>query len=61
MDVTVGDVRASSAFYAAVLGWDVRSPDEGPDEEYGGYVIAAVDGAAAAGIGPRSQPDQPSA
>jgi len=57
VDLAVGDVRASSAFYSAVLGWEVATPDE----EHGGYVIATADGAAAAGIGPRPRPDQPSA
>ncbi|WP_299040174.1 VOC family protein [uncultured Pseudokineococcus sp.] len=61
VDVTARDVRAASAFYAAVLGWDVSAPGEGSDEEYGGYVIASARGAAAAGIGPRTQPDSPSA
>ncbi|WP_298806107.1 VOC family protein [uncultured Pseudokineococcus sp.] len=57
IDVAVSDVRASSDFYAAVLGWDVAEPDE----QHGGYVIASVDGAAAAGIGPKQDPDAPSA
>jgi uncharacterized protein len=51
-DVTVPDVAAASAFYRAVIGWDIAEPDE----EYGGYVIAQVDGKAAAGIGPQQQP-----
>ena len=48
VDITVPDVEASSAFYAAVLGWTV--PPAG--EHSGGYRVAEVDGAAVAGIGP---------
>ncbi len=47
-DLQTPDVAAATAFYTAVLGWDWR--DTGP--EYGGYAIAHVNGAAAAGIGP---------
>ncbi len=42
------DVRASGAFYTAVLGWTVPEPDE----QWGGYVVAEVDGQMVAGIGP---------
>ena len=51
-DLSVPDVAAASRFYSEVLGWSVVDP--GP--EYGGYVIAQVDGDAAAGIGPQSDP-----
>jgi hypothetical protein len=47
-DVSATDVRASGAFYAAVLGWSVPEPEE----QWGGYVTAEADGRAAAGIGP---------
>lgn len=47
-DLTVPDVTAGKDFYAAVLGWSYA--DTG--DEFGGYSIAQVDGAAAAGIGP---------
>jgi uncharacterized protein len=56
-DLTVPDVPAAQAFYAAVLGWTFADTAD----EYGGYVIAQVDGAAAAGIGPTPQPGLPSA
>ena len=52
-DLNVPDVPAAAAFYATVLGWTCPEPD--PD--YGGYVIASVDGAAAAGIGPQTMPE----
>ena len=47
-DLMVPDVRGASAFYAAVLHWELPEPDE----EYGGYVVAHRDGHAVAGIGP---------
>ncbi len=56
-DLTVPDVPAAQAFYAAVLGWSFTDTAD----EYGGYVIGQVDGAAAAGIGPTPQPGVPSA
>jgi len=56
-DLTVPDVPAAQAFYAAVLGWSFTDTAD----EYGGYVIGQVDGAAAAGIGPTPQPGIPSA
>ena len=48
VDISVPDVTAGTAFYAAVLGWDFV--DSG--EEYGHYNIAQVEGRAAAGLGP---------
>ena len=42
-DLTVPDVPAAQAFYAAVLGWSFTDTAD----EYGGYVIGQVDGAAA--------------
>ena len=48
-DIQVRDVQAAQDFYSAVLGWSFTEPAE----EFGGYVIAQVDGAAAAGIGPQ--------
>jgi uncharacterized protein len=47
-DLTASDVPASGRFYSAVLGWEVPEPDE----QYGGYVVAHVGGAATGGIGP---------
>lgn len=55
-DLTVSDVAGATAFYSTVLGW---SFDE-PDDQFGGYVIGQIDGAAAAGIGPM-QPGTPTA
>jgi uncharacterized protein len=47
-DLTVPDVEAAQRFYTAVLGWSYSATDI----EFGGYTIASVHGAAAAGIGP---------
>jgi len=47
-DLTVPAVDAAKHFYTEVLGWDYRPTDI----EFGGYAIAEVQGAAAAGIGP---------
>jgi predicted enzyme related to lactoylglutathione lyase len=47
-DLTVADVTGAKAFYAAVLGWAFQDTEA----DYGGYAIAEVRGAAAAGIGP---------
>ena len=57
VDLTVSDVPAAQAFYGQVLGW---SWSETADD-FGGYVIGRVGGAAAAGIGPTPQPGLPSA
>lgn len=56
-DLTVPDVAATRRFYSAVVGWIFQ--DTG--EEYGGYVIGQVHGAAAAGLGPLRQEGMPSA
>ncbi len=55
-DLSAPDVAAAAEFYRAVLGWTTTEPDE----EHGGYVLAQVDGHAAAGLGP-AQPEQASA
>jgi predicted enzyme related to lactoylglutathione lyase len=55
-DLSTPDVDAARAFYAAVIGWEFQDTDE----EYGGYTIAAVGDAAAAGVGP-AQPGAPTA
>ena len=57
VDLAPADVAASTSFYAAVLGWSFV--DTG--EEFGHYNIAQVDGHAAAAIGPKQDPSQPTA
>jgi len=54
-DLGSPDVAASTAFYGAVLGWSFI--DTGA--EFGNYHIAHVDGHAAAAIGPKQDPAQP--
>jgi hypothetical protein len=56
-DLTVPDPEVAKAFYAEVLGWAFA--DAG--DEYGGYAIAQVGQAAAAGVGPLPAPGTPSA
>jgi uncharacterized protein len=53
-DLSTPHVDAARAFYAAVVGWEFQDTDD----EYGGYTIAAVGDAAAAGVGP-VQPGAP--
>ncbi len=55
-DLTVPDVAAAQAFYAAVLGWEFAETGA----EFGGYVIAHVRDVPTAGIGPQ-QPGVPPA
>lgn len=58
VDLAVPDVPAAEDFYAAVLGWTFQRDTTG---EYGGYSLAQVQGAAAAGIGPALQAGIPAA
>jgi predicted enzyme related to lactoylglutathione lyase len=48
VDLATPDVDTAQEFYAAMLGWSFPPLEQ----DYGGYVIGTVDGAAAAGIGP---------
>lgn len=57
VDLAAPDLAASTAFYGAVIGWSFV--DSG--EEYGHYNICQVDGHAAAAIGPKQDPNQPTA
>ena len=57
VDLGAPDVPASTAFYGAVLGWSFF--DSG--EEFGHYNICQVNGHAAAAIGPKQDPSQPTA
>lgn len=49
------DVDTAQSFYERVLGWTFT----GTGAEFGGYRIASVRGAAAAGIGPQTGPARP--
>lgn len=48
VDLGSSDVPASVAFYSALLGWEF----EEPDQEFGGYTNAFLDGHRVAGLGP---------
>lgn len=50
-DLMTPDVAAAKAFYADVLGWTYQDSEQ----EYGGYAVAEVRGAAAGGIGPQRE------
>lgn len=56
VDLGADDVTAATAFYAALFGWEYSSGGE----ESGGYLLATLDGAAVAGIGPKQDPGTPS-
>lgn len=49
IDCQVDDTTAARDFYSALFGWEVQ---DGPAEA-GGYLMATLDGRAAAGIGPK--------
>ena len=59
-DLSVPDVPAAQRFYSAVLGWEWPAAAD-QDPQYGGYLLATVDGRAAAGLGPAQDPSQPHA
>lgn len=56
IELTTSDVRASTAFYAELFGWDAE--EMGPD--YGGYVSLSLGGAAVAGCMAVQDPEGPS-
>ena len=58
VDLASDDAAASRDFYAKLFGWQV---DVNPDPQYGGYGIAKLAGSDAAGIGPKQDPDAPTA
>jgi predicted enzyme related to lactoylglutathione lyase len=58
VDLSSQDPAASRDFYAKVFGWKI---EVNPDPQYGGYAMAQVGGKNAAGIGPKMQPQQPTA
>jgi predicted enzyme related to lactoylglutathione lyase len=58
VDLSSADAAASREFYAGLFGWRV---DVNPDPQYGGYAIATAGGKDAAGIGPKMDPNAPTA
>lgn len=51
VDCQVDDPAAAKEFYGQLFGWQI----EGGAEEFGGYLMATKNGAAAAGIGPKPE------
>ena len=58
VDLSSGDAAASREFYGTLFGWAV---EVNPDPQYGGYAIAKIGGKDAAGIGPKMDPNGPTA
>ncbi len=58
LDLSAGDPDKERAFYSKVFGWKV---EVNPDPQYGGYSLAKLGGKDVAGIGPKQDPNGPSA
>jgi predicted enzyme related to lactoylglutathione lyase len=57
VDLSTSDIATSTAFYSALMGWEVN--DLG--SEFGNYHIATRRGLSTAGMAPSMTPDQPNA
>jgi predicted enzyme related to lactoylglutathione lyase len=58
VDLSSPDPEASRNFYSQLLGWDIQV---NPDPQYGGYSMATDAGVGVAGIGPKMDPNAPTA
>ena len=58
VDLASSDAEASRDFYSKLFGWQV---EVNPDPQYGGYGLAKLGGSDAAGIGPKQDPNAPTA
>ncbi len=58
VELATSDAAAARDFYATLFGWKV---EVSPDPQYGGYGIAKLGGADAAGITPKQSPEAPNA
>jgi len=58
VDLSSADAAASRDFYAKLFGWAVEVNE---DPQYGGYALARIGGKDAAGIGPKMDPNAPTA
>ena len=58
VDLSSPDPEASRNFYSQLLGWDIQV---NPDPQYGGYAMATDAGVGVAGIGPKMDPNAPTA
>lgn len=57
-DLAADDVAAAATFYGTLFGWTAEAV---PDPDAGGYTMFAHDGRTVAAVGPKQQPQQPSA
>ena len=58
LDLSAANPDQAREFYSKVFGWKV---EVNPDPEYGGYALAKLGGKDVAGIGPKQDPNGPSA
>jgi uncharacterized protein len=58
VDLASSDAAASRDFYSKLFGWQV---EVNPDPQYGGYGVAKLGSSDAAGIGPKQDPNAPTA
>jgi len=58
LDLSSSDPAAARDYYSKVFGWKI---DVNPDPQYGGYALAKLNGKDVAGMGPKQQPEGPSA
>ena len=58
VDLSSADAAGSREFYGSLFGWSVAV---NPDPMYGGYALARIAGKDAAGIGPKMDPNAPTA
>ena len=58
LDLSASDPDKARAFYSKVFGWKI---EVNPDPQYGGYSLAKLGGKDVAGIGPKQDPNGPSA
>ena len=58
LDLSSSDAAASRDYYSKVFGWKI---EVNPDPQYGGYGVAKLNGKDVAGIGPKMDPNGPSA
>jgi len=58
VDLSSADPAASRDFYSRLFGWDIQVD---PDPQYGGYGMAVDSGVGVAGIGPKMDPNAPTA
>ncbi len=58
IDLSSADAAASREFYGGLFGWDI---EVNPDPQYGGYALARIGGNDVCGIGPKMDPNAPTA